>query len=139
MSDRLSMLVKKQLMLLTQLKSVSFEMDRHLRDKQENTMPNNNDKNKVVDSEEFKRMKHLAGLQEDDWDDEEMEDFNAPQYIELYTKIAKISMSAVKDIKGWDAAGDFDETRTWDLAHRNMKPILQAIEEVYDIGTVLED
>ena len=96
-------------------------------------MSNNNN------TDEFKRMLKLAGLQEDDWDDEEMEDFNAPQYIELYTKIAKISMSAVQDIKGWDAAGDFDETRTWDLAHRNMKPILQAIEEVYDIATVLED
>ena len=109
-------------------------------------MPNDELENKIVDSEEFKRMKHLAGLEEADWDDEGiyrdedgLEDFNAPKYIELYTLIAKISMSAVKDIKRWDADKDFDETRTWDLAHRNMKPILQAIEEVYDIGTILED
>jgi hypothetical protein len=111
-----------------------------------NELENNDEsENKIVDSEEFKRMKHLAGLEEADWDDDddfdddEMEDFNAPQYIELYSLIAKISMSAVKDIKRWDAGNDFDETRTWDLAERNMKPILKAIEEVYDIGTVLED
>jgi hypothetical protein len=89
-------------------------------------MPENN--------EELQRIIQLAGLQEDD-----MEDFDAPRYIELYTKIAQISAEAVKDIQRWDAGNDFDETRTWDLAHRNMKPILQAIEEVYDIGTVLED
>ena len=85
-------------------------------------------------NEELKRVMQLAGLQEDD-----MEDFNAPKYIELYTKIAQISAEAVKDIQRWDADNDFDETRTWDLAHRNMKPILQAIEEVYDICTVLDD
>ena len=115
----------------------------------ENKMPENNDEleNKIVDSEEFKRMKHLAGLEEadwdddddGDWDDDEMEDFNAPQYIALYTMIAKISMKAVKDIKEQDAENVFDETSTWDLAERSMKPILKAIEEVYDIGTVLED
>ena len=82
------------------------------------------------------RMLSLAGLQEDD---DEMENFDAPMYIELYTKIAQIATEAVNDIKRWDAGNEFDETRTWDLAHRNMKPILQAIEEVYDIGTVLED
>ena len=86
--------------------------------------------------EELARILQLAGLQADD---DEMEDFNAPKYVELYTKIAQISAEAVKDIQRWDADNDFDETRTWDLAHRNMKPILQAIEEVYDIGTVLED
>ena len=86
-------------------------------------------------NEELARILQLAGLQEDD----DMEDFNAPKYIELYTKIAAISAEAVKDIQRWDADNDFDETRTWDLSHRNMKPILQAIEEVYDIGTVLED
>jgi len=82
------------------------------------------------------RMLSLAGLQEDD---DGMENFDAPMYIELYTKIAQIATEAVNDIKRWDAGNEFDETRTWDLAHRNMKPILQAIEEVYDIGTVLED
>ena len=82
------------------------------------------------------RMLSLAGLQEDD---EGMENFDAPMYIELYTKIAQIATEAVNDIERWDAGNEFDETRTWDLAHRNMKPILQAIEEVYDIGTVLED
>jgi hypothetical protein len=103
-------------------------------------MPENNDE--LKNSEEFKRMRHLAGLQEEDWDDDdddEMEDFNAPQYIALYTTIAKISMSAIKSIKEQDAENVFDETSTWDLAERSMKPILKAIEEVYDIGTVLED
>ena len=39
----------------------------------ENKMSENNDEleNKIVDSEEFKRMKHLAGLEEADWDDDD--------------------------------------------------------------------
>ena len=34
-------------------------------------MSNDELRNKVVDSEEFKRMKHLAGLEEADWDDDD--------------------------------------------------------------------
>ena len=82
-------------------------------------MPNDELENKIVDSEEFKRMKHLAGLEEDpddwgedsegeeadDWDpegDEEMEDFNAPKYIKLYNLISAISLLAVKSIEDQD-------------------------------------
>ena len=91
-------------------------------------------------NEELKRVMQLAGLQEDDMDDFIHPEAQDPsRYIELYTKIAQISAEAVKDIQRWNADNDFDETRTWDLAHRNMKPILQAIEEVYDIGTILDD
>ena len=66
-------------------------------------------------------------------------DWIAGDYIALYTTIAKIATETVSDIKAWDARGDFDETRSWDLAERSMKPILEAIEEVYDIGSVLAD
>jgi hypothetical protein len=90
-----------------------------------------------VDVATIKSLMDEEGLGEDEVP-QNLGNINADEYVALYTTIAKIAAESVSDIKRWEAAGDFDETRSWHLAERNMKPILQAIEEVYDINSVLD-